>query len=197
MLDLCDFCHAPNSSGQVVSECFANEGVKAALAAMPGRRAFSKAGKKGAATAAGVKKLATSAAEPITSQKGCKACQGAHRKHTCGKDATGSPAVSPGKNTKMKLADWDAIKKQVAEQKGKQQTEASAGPGSMEVAKVHAAAGEQSPADVIVEKGPDTSVSDKVPAPSTVPPEPEPQADMMLAVLRRLCVVSNDLSDNW
>ncbi len=45
--------------------------------------------------------------------------------------------------------------------------------------------------------GPDTSVSDKVPAPSTVPPEPEPQADMMLAVLRRLCVVSNDLSHNW
>ena len=86
----------------------------------------------------------------------------------------------------MKLPDWDAIKKQVAEQKGKQQTEASAGPGSMEVAKVHAAAGEQSPADVIVEKGPDTSVSDKVPTPPTVPAEPQPQVNMMPAALRRL-----------
>ena len=96
------------------------------------------------------------------------------------------PAVSPGKNTNVKLPDWDAIKKQVAEYKGTQQTEASAGPGSTEVAKVPAAVGEQSPADDIVEKVPDTSVSDVIPAPPNVPAETEPQADMMPAALRRL-----------
>ncbi len=125
---------------------------------------------------ASVKKPTTPVVVPITSQKDCKACQGQHRKHTCGKDTTGLPAVSPSKNTNVKLPDWDAIKKQVldltnqvAEKKGTQQTEASAGPGSTEVTKV-----------------PDTSVSDVVPAPPNAPAETEPQADMMPAALRRL-----------
>ena len=60
------------------------------------------------------------------------------------------------------------------------------GPGTTEVIEVPAAVGEQSPADDIVEKGPDTSVSDEGPTTINVPAKTEPQADMMPAALRRL-----------
>ena len=109
VLDLCDITCSPSSYSQVVSECFANKGVKAAPAAMPGRRAIPMAGKKGVAPAANVKKSTTPVVVPITSQKDCRACTGQHRKHTCGRDTTGLPAVSPAKNTNVKLPDWDAI----------------------------------------------------------------------------------------